>query len=261
VEVNRQLGSGAAMTTFLPVSLNFPIGAFHSEFRLRFRCISFEVGNDDWFIDNVNMTGIIAPANNNCTNATIVAAGSYPINNTAASTDGPDEPTACNFNGNTTVTNDVWYRFLVQCTGTATVSLCGASYDAKLAVYGSTCPAGPGTALYCADNSCGDDPEISFAVVSGTVYRIRVGGFNGSTGAGTLVLSCAPNSSPCPADIAPVGGNDVVNTEDLLAIIGAWGACVNPNDCPADIAPIGGNDVVNTEDLLAIIGAWGACPP
>jgi len=66
--------------------------------------------------------------------------------------------------------------------------------------------------------------------------------------------------TPCPADIAPPGGNAIVNVEDLLAIIGAWGSCANPNDCPADIAPIGGDDMVNVEDLLAVIGAWGACP-
>ena len=64
----------------------------------------------------------------------------------------------------------------------------------------------------------------------------------------------------CVADIVT---NGVVNVEDLLAVIGAWGACANPNNCPADIAPAGppmGNDVVNVEDLLAVIGAWGACP-
>jgi len=66
----------------------------------------------------------------------------------------------------------------------------------------------------------------------------------------------------CPADIAPAGsppGNGVVNVEDLLAVIGAWGACGDPNNCPADIAPAEGNDVVNVEDLLAVIGAWGPC--
>jgi len=66
--------------------------------------------------------------------------------------------------------------------------------------------------------------------------------------------------NPCPADIAPVGGNDVVNVEDLLAVIGTWGACGNPDNCPADIAPASGDDVVNVQDLLAVIGAWGACP-
>ena len=60
--------------------------------------------------------------------------------------------------------------------------------------------------------------------------------------------------------IAISGGDGTVNVQDLLAVIGAWGACANPNDCPADIAPAGGNDVVNVEDLLAVIGAWGACP-
>jgi len=28
-----------------------------------------------------------------------------------------------------------------------------------------------------------------------------------------------------PADIAPPGGNGVVNVQDLLAVISAWGAC------------------------------------
>jgi hypothetical protein len=187
-----------------------------------------------------------------------VPVGSYAINTMAASTDGPDEPTTCNFNGNTQVTNDVWFRFVVQCTGTATASLCGANFDAKLAIYSSSCPAGPGTAVFCADNTCGDDPEISFPVVESTVYRIRVGGFNGSTGTGTLVLSCVPSAPPCVADIT---GNQVVNVDDLLAVINAWGPCANPNNCPADISPPGGNDVVNVDDLLGVINGWGNCPP
>jgi len=66
---------------------------------------------------------------------------------------------------------------------------------------------------------------------------------------------------PCVGDIAPVGGGDgTVNVQDLLAVIGAWGACANPKDCAADLAPPGGDDVVNVQDLLAVIGAWGACP-
>ena len=34
-----------------------------------------------------------------------------------------------------------------------------------------------------------------------------------------------------------------------------------PEGCPADVAPgLNGDDVVNVTDLLAVIGAWGACP-
>jgi hypothetical protein len=57
----------------------------------------------------------------------------------------------------------------------------------------------------------------------------------------------------CIEDIAPKGGNDVVDVDDLLLVINSWGACAG---CPADIT---GNDVVDVDDLLAVINAWGAC--
>jgi T5SS/PEP-CTERM-associated repeat protein len=69
----------------------------------------------------------------------------------------------------------------------------------------------------------------------------------------------------CPADIVTGGASaGVVNIDDLLAVISAWGACpAPPAACPADIAPGppgGGDGVVNIDDLLAVISAWGACP-
>lgn len=68
---------------------------------------------------------------------------------------------------------------------------------------------------------------------------------------------------PCFADIAPSGvpsGDGVVNVDDLLAVINAWGPCADPKNCPPDIAPPGGNGTVNVDDLLAVINAWGPCP-
>src|SRR5262245_16773203 len=43
----------------------------------------------------------------------------------------------------------------------------------------------------------------------------------------------------------------------------ASGIAGGPNaNCPADIVPLpDGNGIVNLQDLLAVIGAWGACPP
>jgi spore coat protein A len=65
---------------------------------------------------------------------------------------------------------------------------------------------------------------------------------------------------PCPADIAPAGNvDDVVNIDDLLAVINAWGAAGQPGTVLADVAPPGGNGIVNIDDLLAVINAWGAC--
>jgi len=64
-----------------------------------------------------------------------------------------------------------------------------------------------------------------------------------------------------PGDIAPPGGNGVVNVDDLLAVINAWGNCPKqPTACPADIAPPGppaGNGIVNVDDLLFVINNWG----
>ena len=58
-----------------------------------------------------------------------------------------------------------------------------------------------------------------------------------------------------PGDINCDG---VVNVDDLLAVINAWGACpAPPQACPADIAPPGGNGVVNVDDLLMVINNWG----
>ena len=54
-------------------------------------------------------------------------------------------------------------------------------------------------------------------------------------------------------------GDGVVNVQDLLAVINAWGNCPSPpTTCPADIAPSGGDGVVNVQDMLAVIDNWGS---
>ncbi len=59
-------------------------------------------------------------------------------------------------------------------------------------------------------------------------------------------------------DFCPVCGYDVtadgeIGSDDILAIISAWGGCV----CVEDLT---GDSVVNVDDLLLIINAWGPCP-
>ncbi|MCI0366435.1 MAG: dockerin type I domain-containing protein [Phycisphaerales bacterium] len=53
-----------------------------------------------------------------------------------------------------------------------------------------------------------------------------------------------------PADLDGSGSVDVI---DLLALIGAWGACP-PGSCAADLNPDG---TVNVLDLLLLIANWG----
>jgi hypothetical protein len=66
-------------------------------------------------------------------------------------------------------------------------------------------------------------------------------------------IDVQPAPALCPADIAPRGGNGVVNIDDLLAVISNWGqGAGNPAD-------VDGNGTVNIDDLLAVISGWGPC--
>jgi T5SS/PEP-CTERM-associated repeat protein len=52
-----------------------------------------------------------------------------------------------------------------------------------------------------------------------------------------------------------VNGDGVVDTEDLLLLLAAWGDCPDPpEECPADFS---GDGVVDTADLLALLANWG----
>ena len=48
-----------------------------------------------------------------------------------------------------------------------------------------------------------------------------------------------------------VNGDGVVNVEDLVAVITAWGPC---DGCAADL---NGDGQVNVEDLIEVITNWG----
>lgn len=77
-------------------------------------------------------------------------------------------------------------------------------------------------------------------------------GLVAASGIAVISLSSFAGTA-CPPDI---NNDTVVNAQDLLAVVSAWGAC---GDCVADIAPIGGNDQVNSGDLVSVIAAWGSC--
>jgi len=75
---------------------------------------------------------------------------------------------------------------------------------------------------------------------------------NPADGAGPLEIDAFSDVTPVPAGDA--NGDGIVNFADILAVIGAWGACP-PGDCPADLS---GNGSVGFEDVLLVIGGWTA---
>ncbi len=166
--------------------------------------------------------GPVEPANNACANAANLSAyGTFPFDTTGATTDGPAE-TLCNISGSNQVYNDIWYTYTACSTGDHTVSTCGATFDTRIAVYGSACPAAANAAIACNDDStaCGAgslQSSVTFAATSGQTYRIRVGSFTNNTtqgqgyGTGNLVLtgpSCGPAGpagDSCSSPIALTG--------------------------------------------------------
>jgi hypothetical protein len=173
------------------------------------------------------------PAHDNCGSALAVGDGVYPYSNCNTNTDGPSEPVDCNFFGEPNIGSDLWYRYTAPVTGNAVAALCGSGYDTDLAVYGSSCPLVSGTVIACNDDDLNThcaasirDSWVTWPVVVGQQYLVRVGGYAALQGPGILTLSstagggCGSADYDCDGDI----GTD--------ADIEAFFACLAGN-CPA----------------------------
>lgn len=108
----------------------------------------------------------------------------------------------------------------------------------------------PGPAMYSAAS------EMAQGVVwdETGVYAVGSGIFGAGGVQSTFVQRLVPRSA-CLADI---NGNGVVDTQDWLALLQAWGPCPAPPDpCPADFD---GNGEVDVRDFNYLLANWGDCP-
>ncbi|MEM7228060.1 MAG: FG-GAP-like repeat-containing protein [Planctomycetota bacterium] len=103
---------------------------------------------------------------------------------------------------------------------------------------------------------CNLNGRIDFEeILSGTSIDANANG---------LIDDC--EAAPCVADCAPDNGdgtfgNGVINIDDLLEVINAFGGTSGP----CDIAPDNGdgtygNGTINIDDVLTVINAFGDCP-
>ncbi len=128
------------------------------------------------------------PENDLCADALPIGDGATAFTTVNAETDGP---AACG-----SLARDVWYLYTATCTGAVTIETCGATgYDSVLAAYnGPTCI---GAELACNDDTCGLQSRITINATQGSQYLIRIGGFQGANGTGTVVIA---NDCPSPND-------------------------------------------------------------
>ncbi len=188
------------------------------------------IGDYDLYVYGTPCPG--APENDDCVDAEAVGdVTNKPFSTSSATPDG---------NGYTTGPN-IWYCYTATCNGIATISLCGSSYDTKIAGYdGCTCDP-LGTELANNDDAPCDkgdrslQSEIEISVVEGNQYLIEVGGYGSASGDGLLSISCVSmgEGACCYEDGSCVPG---MSQEDCDASGGtSWLAgqdCGPPNPCP-----------------------------
>jgi hypothetical protein len=128
------------------------------------------------------------PANDLCASATPVGdVSNLPFNTASANHDGSG---TCSTAG-----KNVWYCFTAPITGNARISLCGSSFDTKLAVYDSCSCAPLGPQLACEDDNCSLQSEAIVAVVGGQQYKVEVSGY-GATDYGNGFLTIETTVPP-----------------------------------------------------------------
>ena len=193
-----------------------------------------------WVAGNC-VTAQCPPPNDLCDNAIVIGDNAIiPFSNINANSDGPlDSPGGiC-----TNINQDVWFRYIAPCTGTATIATCVATdFDSAIQVYdGCFCDEDLGPVLACDNNSgCaggGDDAQVSFTVAEGECYLVRVGGAGMAEGEGTLIVGCV--EAGLGACCNPSGFCEVVNEIDCMA---AGGSFVLDEPCSPITCPMPGND-------------------
>jgi len=152
-----------------------------------------------------------APSNDNCSNAKIVGnVTDLPFDTTEATFDGP---------GHYLTGPNIWYCYTASCTGCATVSLLGSSYDTKMAIYsGCGCYPSSNKLIVSNDDYMENSPQsqATFAVTTGQQYLIEVGGFNDSVkGEGVITISCDSQAS-APSNDDCINAKSVGNVTNLL---------------------------------------------
>lgn len=160
------------------------------------------------------------PQNDDCSNALTVSEGTYSFDTSSATTDG--HATCTTYNG-----MDIWYSYVPSATGSATISLCGTTFDTVVSVFDSC----GGSQLACNDDTCSLQSQVSnVAVTAGVPVLVRVAGYqSGSSGtphsgAGTLNITL-PNT-------APSGTAELSSTEGHIGDIFTAFVTVTPGGNP-----------------------------
>jgi hypothetical protein len=129
--------------------------------------------------------------------------GQTPFTTIGATDDPNDPPFSCGLG-----LTDVWYNYIPSFDGLVTIDTCrNTTFDTIIEVYdGCLCPPDPATVIACNDDALPPSPcagtflsSVTFPVIAGNCYKVRVGGVKGARGDGTITITKppAPSNSAC----------------------------------------------------------------
>lgn len=152
--------------------------------------------------------------------------------------------------------DEVGYK-IIHPGGFCKLTLTGLTSDLDLLLLGAA--GTPASTISVSTNAGTSNERIALASLAAGTYYAVVETFSVSSHS-VYGSPYTIRYSRCAAD---VNGDNTVNTDDLVTLIGSWGACTAPcpPSCAADVVPVAtGNCAVNTDDLLLLVGSWGGCP-
>ncbi|HEY3244701.1 MAG TPA: hypothetical protein VGM03_15275 [Phycisphaerae bacterium] len=193
------------------------------------------------------------PANDACTNATVIPGNVVTYNPALLNTTGAtvtlcDAAESCE-SGNVGTSNSVWYSYTPALSGTVTINTFGSTYNTVLSVWTGSCGIFTGscinvpTQLACNDDyPFGNTSQVTLPVTAGLNYKIKVSDYNTTDGGGTLDFNLfwAPLNDIC-AEATVIHG--VTYDPPLLATNNAAGElCENQES--SSCVPVGTSNSV-----------------
>ncbi len=168
---------------------------------------------------------VLAPGalaqNDECATATSIGFGAgftFPFDSTSA-TDSV-EPWSCS----SVAGRDLWFEYTASGNDQVDFSACSPNFGTVVEIFdGQSCSSL--VSLGCSQNACGAPGAITLNVTSGQSYLLRVGGLNGGSGAGQIVVQFTPPpNDQCAGALQLLDGLTLFDTTHALTHQAGW-AC------------------------------------
>ncbi len=175
-------------------------GTFRVSQNLNYDGAIDNISNLWWETLNVQFGAATQTPNDLCGGAIALSENTAYTMNTGTAT---DDTTPCLG----TCSKGVWFTYTPSCSGTATVTTCGSSFDTAIEIFGGTC--GALNSIGCNVNGvCAPQSTFSFPCSAGTTYYICAGGHGNASGTLQIKASCVctgvlvPTNTGCGGAIA-----------------------------------------------------------